>query len=166
MRTWKPLSVGVVGAAMALVLSACGGGSSSSSSTTTTQSPAQATAVITSNWTAFFNGSNPDTSAKIVLLQNNQKLRDQYNKAYGGNPATAVTAAKVTNVQVLGASDCQQAALTSPCAKVSYDLINSQNGSPLLVGQTGYAVNVNGKWLVSQNTFCALIALTGSQCPA
>ncbi len=60
---------------------------------------------------------------------------------------------------MLPASQCQQAALTSPCAKVSYDLINSQTGTPLLAGQTGYAVNVNGKWLVSQNTFCALICL-------
>jgi hypothetical protein len=27
-------------------------------------------------------------------------------------------------------------------------------------------VNLNGKWLVSQNTFCALIGLEGTQCPA
>ena len=166
MRRWKPLSAGMVGAAMAVVLAACGGGSSSSSSTTTTQSPAQATAVITQNWTALFNGSNPDTAAKLALLQNNAKLKDQFNKAYGTNPSTAMTSAKVTSVTVLSASQCQQAAVPSPCAKVSYDLVNNQNGSALLPGQTGYAVYQNGKWLVSQNTFCALVGLVGIMCPA
>ncbi|HEX4540625.1 MAG TPA: hypothetical protein VH112_10310 [Acidimicrobiales bacterium] len=165
MRTLRPLSVGVAVAGMAVVVAACGGGSSSSSSTTTTQSPAQATAVITTNWTAFFNGGNPDNNSKLLLLQNNSKLRDQFFKNYA-NPSAAVTAAKVTNVSVLPASQCQQAALTSPCAKVSYDLVNRSTGAPLLAGQTGYAVFQNGKWLVSQNTFCALISLVGGQCPA
>jgi hypothetical protein len=35
-----------------------------------------------------------------------------------------------------------------------------------LAGQTGYAVYVNGQWRISENTFCALIALGGGQCPA
>jgi hypothetical protein len=162
----KPLSVGVAGAAIALVAAACGG-SSSSSSTTTTQNPAQATAVITQNWTAFFNGGSTDNASKLVLLQNNGKLAATFNKNFVGNQSTAaMTAAKVTNVTVLPASQCQQAAVPSPCAKVSYDLVNRQNGSPLLAGQTGYAVYQNGKWMISENTFCALIALAGSQCPA
>jgi hypothetical protein len=166
MRMLKPLSVGVAGAAIALVAAACGG-SSSSSSTTTTQSPAQATAVITTNWTTFFDGNNPNSGVKLALLQNNGKLAATFQKNFAGNASTAaMTAAKVTNVTVLPASQCQQAAVPSPCAKVSYDLVNRQNGSPLLAGQTGYAVFVNGKWQISENTFCALIALAGSQCPA
>jgi hypothetical protein len=165
MRTWKPLSAGVVGAAMAVVLAACGGGSSSSS-TTTTQNPAQATALITQNWTLFFDGGNPNSNAKLAILQNNGKLGSTFQKNLAGQPAAAMTAAKVTNVTVLPASQCQQAAVPSPCAKVSYDLINRQNGSPLLAGQTGYAVYVNGQWRISENTFCALIALGGGQCPA
>jgi hypothetical protein len=155
----------MVGAAMAVVLAACGGGSSSSSSTTTTQSPAQATAAITTNWAGFFDGGNPNSNAKLLFLQNNGKLTAVYNKAYN-NPAAAMTSAKVTNVNVLPSSQCQQAAVPSPCAKVTYDLNNRQTGAPLLAGQTGYAVNVNGKWLVSQNTFCALVTLEGNQCPA
>jgi hypothetical protein len=160
----KSLSGAVVVAALTLVLAACGGGGSSSSSTTTTQNPAQATVLITQNWTALFNGGNHDTAAKLALLQNNAKLSAQFNKAYGSNSSTAVTAAKVNNVTVLSPSECQQAAVPSPCAKVSYDLVNSQNGSALLPGQTGYAVYQNGKWLVSQNTFCALVGLVGIQC--
>jgi hypothetical protein len=162
----KPLSVGVAGAAIALVAAACGG-SSSSSSTTTTQSPAQATAVITTNWTTFFDGNNPNSGAKLALLQNNGKLGATFQKNFAGNASTAaMTQAKVTNVTALPASQCQAAAVPSPCAKVSYDLVNRQNGSPLLAGQTGYAVYQNGKWMISENTFCALIALAGSQCPA
>src|SRR5437879_10572024 len=165
MRTLKPLSVGAVAAGIAVTLAACGGGSSSSSSTTTTQSPAQATAAITANWTAFFNGANPNASSKLALLQNGNKLSAQFNKNLN-NPAAATTAAKVTNVAVLPASQCQQAAVPSPCAKVSYDLVSRSTGAPLLAGQTGYAVFQNGQWQISQNTFCALIALTGDQCPA
>jgi hypothetical protein len=150
---------------MAVALAACSSGSSSSSSTTTTQSPAQATAAITTNWTGFFDGGNPNSNQKLLLLQNNGKLTAVYNKAYN-NPAAAMTATKVTNVAVLSSSDCQAAAAPSPCAKVSYDLVNRTTGAPLLAGQTGYAVYQNGKWLVSQNTFCALIGLEGTQCPA
>jgi hypothetical protein len=165
MRTLRPLSVGAVAAGIAVTLAACSSGSSSSSSTTTTQNPAQATAAITTSWTGFFDGGNPDSKAKLLLLQNNAKLTAVYNKAYA-TPLAAMTSTKVTSVAVLPASQCQQAAVPSPCAKVSYDLINRQTGAPLLAGQTGYAVNVNGKWLVSQNTFCALIGLEGTQCPA
>jgi hypothetical protein len=165
MRTLKPLSVGAVAAGIAVTLAACGGGSSSSSSTTTTQSPAQATAAITTNWTAFFNGANPDANSKLALLQNGNKLSAQFNKNLN-NPAAATTAGKVTNVALLPSSQCQQAAVPSPCAKVSYDLVARSTGAPLLAGQTGYATFQNGKWLISQNTFCALISLTGDQCPA
>src|SRR5205807_9701097 len=115
-----------------------------------------AQAQVTNTYQGFFDGGNPNSSAKLTLLQNNGKLTAIYNKAYN-NPAAATTAAKVTNVAVLPASQCQQAAVPSPCAKVGYDLVNRQTGAPLLAGQTGYAVNVNGKWLVSQNTFCALV---------
>ncbi len=165
MRTLRPLSVGAVAAGIAVMLAACSSGSSSSSSTTTTQNPAQATALITTNWTAFFNGGNSNNASKLVLLQNNGKLSAVFYKNYA-NPAAATTAAKVTNVAVLSSSDCQSAAVPSPCAKVSYDLVNRTTGAPLLAGQTGYATFQNGKWMISQNTFCALIALTGSQCPA
>ncbi|HWC38890.1 MAG TPA: hypothetical protein VG476_10190 [Acidimicrobiales bacterium] len=151
---------------IALVAAACGG-SSSSSSTTTTVNVAQATTVITTNWTTFFDGGNPNNAAKLALLQNNGKLGATFQKNFAGNASTAaLTSAKVTSVTVLPASQCQQAAVPSPCAKVSYDLVNRQNGSPLLAGQTGYAVFQNGKWMISENTFCALIALAGSQCPA
>jgi ABC-type Zn uptake system ZnuABC Zn-binding protein ZnuA len=163
MRTWKPLSVGALVAALAVTLAACSSGSSSSS-TNTTVNPAQAQAQITTTYTNFFNGGSTDNAAKLALLQNNGKYKAVFYKNYA-NPAAATTAAKVDSVQVLSASDCKAASVPSPCAKVSYDLVSRQNGSPLLAGQTGYAVYQNGKWLISENTFCALISLAGSQCP-
>lgn len=162
MRTWKPLMVGALLAVLAVVLSACSSGSSSSTSTTV--NPAQAQAQITTTFTAFFNGGDTNNAAKLALLQNNSQLKSVFDKNMT-NPAAATTASKVDNVQVLSASDCKAASVPSPCAKVTYDLVSRSNGSPLLAGQTGYAVDVNGKWLISQNTFCALIGLEGSQCP-
>ena len=55
-------------------------------------------------------------------------------------------------------SACTTAKLPSPCAKVSYDILGA-GGTPLLAGQTGYAVDVSGKWLVAKVTICTLLGL-------
>ena len=162
----KSLPGAVLAALTAVVLAACGGGGSSSSgTTTTTQSPTQAMQQITTNWTAFFNGANADNNSKRALLQNSQKYAAPFNKNFN-NPAAATTLGKVDSVSLQTPSQCQQAALPSPCAKVTYDLVSRQTGAPLLANQTGYAVYQNGQWLISGNTFCALIMLTGDTCPA
>jgi len=48
--------------------------------------------------------------------------------------------------------------LTSPCAQVIYDILGT-GGSPLLPDNTGYAVSVDGTWLVATNTVCTLLGL-------
>ena len=48
--------------------------------------------------------------------------------------------------------------MPSPCAKVTYSILG-QGGSALLGGETGYAVYVNGKWLVAKPTVCSLLGL-------
>lgn len=158
MRALKALSVGMAGAALAIVLAACGGGSSSSSSTTTTVNPAQATALITTNWTTFFDGANSDTAAKAKLLQDSAALKAAVD-AEATSPTAKAVSAKVKSVDILKGSSCTSTGLTSPCAKVTYDIV--AGGNALLPNATGYAVRQGGKWLVSKSTFCTLMSLQG-----
>lgn len=169
----------IVGAAsvVALVvgLAACGssnssssttsGGSSTTSGPTTTLNQAAATTEITSNWQTYFNGANKDYAARQALMQDASKYKSLW-LSLNGNSAAGNTAASVKSVTFPDSATCQSTVQTSTCAKVSYDLVNTQTQQPLLAGQTGYAVYVNGKWVVAANTFCALAALGGQQCPA
>ena len=134
---------------MALVLAACGGGG---------QSTADAQKEVSANWTTFFNGANTDTNAKSKLLQDAASLKAAIAAA-AANPTEKMVSASVKSVDIIKGTGCTTTGLTSPCAKVTYDIV--ANGSPLLPGATGYAVRQNGKWVVSKGTFCALISLAG-----
>ncbi len=162
----------VSGAALAVILAACSSSTTTSSTTsttsgktTTTLNQAAATTEITNNWETYFNGANKDYAARQALMQNASKYKDLWNKL-NTNASAANTAASVKSVTFPDSATCQSTVQVPVCAKVSYDLINTQNQQPLLAGQTGYAVYVDGKWLVAANTFCALAALGGSSCPA
>ena len=48
--------------------------------------------------------------------------------------------------------------LPTPCAKVVYD-INGPTGTAVLANSQGYAVDVNGTWLVAKTTICGLLGL-------
>ncbi len=134
--------------------------------TTTTMDLAASTAAIQTNWTRFFDGSNKDLNAKLALLENADKIGPAYEQAEAKSGAVATqTTTKVDGVQLLGASDCNDALTeTVPCAKVTYDLL--VNGKPALAGQIGYAVYVGNTWKVSEVTDCALSALGGVTCPS
>lgn len=134
--------------------------------TTTTQDPAAAKAAITANWTTFFDGKNPDTNAKLALLENSAKIGDAYKQAEAkAGTAASQSSSKVSGVELLSIADCNTNLGESvPCAKVTYDLL--VNGTPALSGQIGYAVYVDGQWKVSQVTDCALSHLGGVECPA
>jgi hypothetical protein len=135
--------------AMGLVLAACGGGG---------QSAADAQKEISANWTTFFNGANTDIAGKTKLLQSASTLQAAIAAA-AANPTEKAATANVKSVELLKANSCTSIGLTSPCAKVTYDIL--VNGSPLLPGATGNAVRQNGKWVVSKGTFCSLLSLAG-----
>jgi hypothetical protein len=150
------LNIVVLGAiltgAAACGSSSSGGGTSPTSSPTAT-STASATTQIAKNWETFF---NKDTSPAVTLslLQNGASLRKaeelaaKINRQAGLNQRGQVT--KVT--------------LTSPTtATVTWNLMNGT--TPVLKGSQGQAVLVNGKWLVSETTFCTLVALGNNQQP-
>jgi len=143
MRMMRTLVAAMVG--VALLGAACGGGG---------ESTADKKAKITTNWEALFNPSIP-VSQKYDLLENGTtaKLKAVIDAA-SKNPQAAGTKAKVKTVTINGDK-----------ANVTYDLVSTQNDQPLLPNAQGVAVKQNGKWKVSQQTFCALLALGGASCP-
>ena len=74
------------------------------------------------------------------------------------------TAAVVTKVTFPSATACKTAAKVSKCALVTYNLNSAKTGAALSPNTTGYAANVNGKWFMSDTTFCSLAKLAGVTC--
>jgi hypothetical protein len=161
----RRIAAPALGLALAATLAAC-----SSSSTTTaspssappssspaaagstpaagsTASPASgnATAQITANWEAFFDGKT-SAAKKISLLENGQKFASVIN-AQAGSGLAASAGAKVTAVTV-----------NSPAkATVKYDITLS--GTTALGNQTGTAVYQDGTWKVGDVSFCQLLKI-------
>jgi len=142
MRMVRMLLVALVG--VALLGAACG---SSGESTATTK------AKITTNWEAFFNPDTP-TAKRLSLLENSDTAKIKaIALAQESNPQAKATKAKVKSITVNGDN-----------ASVTYDFVSTQNGSPILPNAQGKALKIKGTWKVSQQTFCALIALGGGSC--
>ncbi len=104
-----------------------------------------ATAQITANWEAFFNGST-DAAKKISLLQNGEKF-SVIIKAQAGSGLASTAGAKVTAVVVNSATS----------ASVSYNI--TLGGATALANQTGTAVYEGGIWKVGDVSFCQLLKL-------
>lgn len=121
--------------ALGLLAAACGGSSSGPS----------ASAQVKTNWQEFFS-SKTTTAQKVALLQNGSKFKS-FIAAQEKNPLASELTATVTKVSVKGNT-----------ATVTWTV---QLGTQKLSPGTGEAVLVNGKWLVSQTTFCNLAQLEG-----
>jgi hypothetical protein len=130
-------------------LAACGGSTKAAAPPPTTVSPAQQQAAVATMWSAFFSSTTPLAQTE-ALLQNGTSLATQIAALHKLIPAGLT--AKVDSVAVTGTT-----------ALVTYELIA---GGHSLLGHpsTGNAVQIAGKWLVSQPTFCSLSTLAGSPC--
>lgn len=109
---------------------------------------------ITDAYTTFFNGKTP-AADRTKLIEN----PDGFAKVLEG--MATQEQAQGTSVTVSGVT------LTDENnADVNYDLL--LNGAPVMPGQTGQAVKVDGAWKVASSTFCALLSIqgTGGQIPA
>jgi len=139
-----------------------------SGSSTSASAPNQATtkAEVTALYTTFFSLSNKSVPAKLALLQDGPSFKTAEIEAInfgstfiapGSNsaPAKGVT---VQWVKIQPDSGCKKASAPAPCAEVGYSIV-STNGKNLLPNQRGYAVYVNGRWLVSKTTLCGLFRL-------
>lgn len=166
--TCRPLLAMSACAVGLLSLAACSSGSSSSSSTPSSPAASASASAssgpavsatfdatqkaIADNWIEFFNPKAP-AAARGALLQDASAL----GTALAGMATSSTaqtTSATVSNVVVESSTE----------AKVSYDILVS--GSPMLTNQTGTAVYSGGKWLVSVQSFCALLALQGGSTPS
>ena len=163
----RRIAAPALGLALAATMAAC---SSSGSSTTASPSSAppssapasspaagssptagstaasgNATALVTANWVAFFDGKT-SAAKKISLLENGQKFASIIN-AQAGSGIAASAGAKVHAVMV-----------NSPAqATVHYDI--TLNGQTALGNQTGTAVYQDGMWKVGDVSFCQLLKI-------
>jgi len=146
MRALRAFTVVVLG--LGLIAAACGSGSSS-------ETPAQAKAKITTAWQTFFDPSVP-VAQKPELIENGSQMQATL-QTQSTNPLAKSIKAQVTDVTLEGNS-----------AVVTYNILSTQTNQTLLPpGSKGQDVKQNGKWKVSQATFCGLIHAgdANAKCP-
>ncbi len=154
-RTWVTISA-VLGA-VSLLLGACG--SSVTPPSSAPMNPAKAKAEIEHAYSTLFNFANHSVSAKTAVIENGSTLRAALTQALSSSLAKQAAGAEVTAVRLLSAKECTQAALVSPCAKVTYNLLSPTHAPLFATPSSGYAVYVNGRWLVAKTTICGLLEL-------
>jgi hypothetical protein len=156
----RVMSAPALGLALVAAVAACSSSSTSSVSPPPPTHPASsapassgATALITANWQAFFNGKT-SAGKRITLLQNGQTYATVIDAQSSSGLASSASA-KVTKVTV-----------TSPTqAKVTYNVLLGT--TPALTNQSGVAVYQNGTWRVGDASFCGLLALeNGGKAPS
>jgi hypothetical protein len=146
-RILNIVALGAVLAGAVACSSSSSGGSTPPATTPTATNTAAATAQITTNWETFFNKNTPQATT-VSLLQNGASLTQAVQLAAKINKNAGLNQrAKVKKVT-----------FTSPTsATVTFALLNGT--TPVLPNSEGTAVLVNGKWLVSETTFCTLVSL-------
>jgi Flp pilus assembly pilin Flp len=158
----RPVGYGLLAVlvSVAMTAAACSSSNSASttSTTTTTLDTAAAPGLIAQAYETLFNFSDKTVASKVAVIQNGSVVQASLQEALNSPLSSASTGSKIDSTTVLTKADCTTAHLPSPCAKVTYDLLGA-NGSPVLAGQTGYAVYVDGSWLVAKVTICALLGL-------
>jgi hypothetical protein len=151
-RGWVAIAL----AGTAIVAAACSS-SSSSSSTTPPPNPATAQAAIQTVYNNFFNLANKNVDKTVAAIQGGSNLRPAINEAFASSLSNSATGATVTSATILSSADCKTAGVPTPCAKVSYNILGP--GGQVLLNSGGYAVYVNGQWLVAHTTVCGLFQL-------
>lgn len=136
------------------------------STTTATASPTPRpsgiTPELTKAFTTFFNGADRDLDAKVSALQDGAALRTMLAEAVA-NQQFATLSTQIQSVEQLSNTDCSLRHLVAPCAAVVHDLMLS--GVPVFEGHVSHGVLVDGRWLVSRDSWCAIVALSGEACP-
>jgi hypothetical protein len=113
---------------------------------------------VTAAYKTFFNLGNPNLDAKVAVIQDGASLRNTVNTALTSSLAKSATGASIMSATLASDAVCTKAKVPTPCAKVVYSILG-QGGMSLLGNETGYAVYVNNKWLVSKSTVCTLMGL-------
>jgi endonuclease/exonuclease/phosphatase family metal-dependent hydrolase len=120
-------------------------------STIDADADSEATAGITAAFETFFDGSQPDLSARAAVLENGEQLLPALQELFGQSADVAARASARVDSIVLTGPDT---------ADVTYSVL--LDGAVALGGVAGNAVKVDGRWLVGQDTFCT-IATQGAE---
>ena len=135
-----------------------------SASTIATTSPAtDDTTAIATTFTTFFDGLDPNTDAKIAVLEHGDLLGSMIVDA-AQDPQFQQLSTVVNSVTLLSDADCTVAGEVSPCALVGHDMF--VGGLAAMVDLKSHAVRVDGVWKVSAASWCAIVAIGGAACPA
>ena len=121
---------------------------SAASSSAAAPADAATTAAVTKAYTTFFGGTK-NQAALVADLQNGDKLTAALIQQ-AKNPVASTLTATVSAVS-----------LENPhVADVTFTLLSK--GSPLLSNTPGKAVLVGGTWKLAAETFCGLVAASGT----
>jgi hypothetical protein len=158
----------LLAAGLSICLAACGSSGSppgstttasgSNSTTTTSISSASADAEIRSAYTTLFALDNPAVAPKLAAVQDGAQLKQAFVKELKSPLAKLAAGAKVLSITIEKGTSCRSEALPSPCAKVTYDILSPKH-KPVLANSKGFAVYLNGRWLVAKTTICTLMSL-------
>lgn len=164
MPTTKPLkgAAGLLaGALIGAVLSACSSSSTPPTTTTTTTLPsvAASTTAIKHAYGVLFDLSDPAVGPKLAVVEDGSTIKSAMTSALKTALAKEATGATTSKVQIEQGASCRNETLSSPCAKVTFDILGPQ-GKALLSNDTGFAIYKGKDWFVAKNTICALLDLS------
>lgn len=152
-RPLRPRRLRRSGAVTAVVLAGallagCGGGP--------TVDPKTAPRDIQHAYGVLFNFANRSVDTKVAVVEEGSSLRKALTQGLSSPLGALATGAKVTRTALLSDSACKDASVTAPCARVTYDILGARG--PVFSGSKGYAVFVDGKWLVAKSSVCGLLS--------
>jgi hypothetical protein len=156
-RTSRVTAVAVI-AALSLGLAACSSSPKAATTTTVKINPAAAQGDISTIYDNLFHLSTGSIASKVAEVQDGPSIKGAFTQAASSSEAAASQGAKIDSVTILTAAKCEAQKLGSQCAKIVYDILGT-GGTAILANNNGYAVFIDGKWLVAKVTICTLLGL-------
>lgn len=124
-------------------------------SPTTTPSAAGA---IGQSFNTVFDFANGTVTDKLEVIVDGSTLQQAMTEAVSSSYASSALGARIDTYSMLDGPACSKVSLPAPCAQVTYDILGT-GGTAILSGSQGYAVSVDGRWLVAKGTVCSLFGL-------
>jgi hypothetical protein len=118
--------------------------------------PAVAKVEISSDYNALFDFTDQDTTRTLDDVADAGPLRASIVSELGHGTGFRFDGVRILLVDILGVSGCRSAALSSPCARVTYDVVNAQH-DVVVPGAVGYATVEDNRWVVARTTTCSLL---------
>ncbi len=123
----------------------------------TTPSTSPDVSAVTQAFQTLFDPAST-VAERVGVIENGSSLQTALTDATNSSFAANLTGVKIDDVTFPDDSGCTSAGVHTPCSKVLFDILGPGAGT-LLPGTIGYAVSVNGTWLVSSATACSLLEL-------